>query len=76
MNYNNTNKGTFNYDFTLGGYLLFDSAFSNQYEDTYITQSFGLSYRLNHGRKMARNFPVAQKDDSLIDRYVFYYQER
>lgn len=51
VNYNNTNKGTFNYDSTLGGYVLFDSALSNQYEDTYITQSFGLSYRLNHGRK-------------------------
>lgn len=50
-NYNNTNRRTFNYDSTLGGYVLFDSALSNQYEDTYITQSFGLSYRLNHGKK-------------------------
>lgn len=51
INYNNTNRRTYNYDSTLAGYVLFDSALSNQYEDTYITQSFGLSYRLNHGKK-------------------------
>jgi len=51
VNYNNTNKRTYNYDSTLEGYVLFDSAFSNQFEDTYITQAFGISYRLNHGKK-------------------------
>jgi len=51
VNYNNTNKRTYNYDSTLEGYVLFDSALSNQYEDTYITQAFGISYRLNHGKK-------------------------
>lgn len=51
INYNNTNRRTFNYDSIVAGYILFDSALSNQYEDTYLTQSFGISYRLNHGKK-------------------------
>ncbi len=51
VNVNNTDKRTFNYDSNGEAYLLPDTALSNQYENTYITQAIGISYRLNHGKK-------------------------
>jgi len=51
VNVNNTNRRVYNYDSVPGAYVLLDTALSNQYENTYITQALGISYRLNHGKK-------------------------
>jgi len=51
VNINNTERRTYNYDSTSEAYIIPDTALSNQYRNTYITQAFGLSYRLNHGKK-------------------------
>jgi hypothetical protein len=51
VNINNTEKRTYNYDSLGEAYILPDTALSNQYQNTYITQAVGISYRLNHGKK-------------------------
>ncbi len=51
VNVNNTNKRTYNFDSAGWMYSLPDTALSNQYQNTYITQSAGISYRLNHSKK-------------------------
>ncbi len=51
VNVNNTEKRTFNYDSIGETYNIPDTALSNQYQNTYITNSVGISYRLNHGKK-------------------------
>ncbi len=51
VNISNTNKRTYNYDSDSEWYTLPDTALSNQYENTYVTNSVGISYRLNHGKK-------------------------
>jgi hypothetical protein len=51
VNISNTNKRTYNFDSGSEWYTLPDTALSSQYENTYITNSVGISYRLNHGKK-------------------------
>lgn len=50
VNINNTSLRTYNYDSAAEWYTISDTALSNQYENTYITQAFGIGYRLNHKR--------------------------
>jgi len=66
ININNTNKRTFNYDSTGETYSLSDTALSNQYENTYITQAVGLSYRLNHKKTYFLTLSVNPQYSTLI----------
>jgi hypothetical protein len=51
VNYNNTDKETYNYDTVTNWYTQFDTALSNKYVSTYVTQSGGVSYRISSGKK-------------------------
>lgn len=63
---NNTDKKTYNYDSIGEAYILLDTALSNQYEDTYITQAFGISYRFNHTKKYYIMVSVNPQYSTLI----------
>jgi uncharacterized membrane protein YgcG len=66
VNINNTDKRTFNFDSTSEWYTLPDTALSNQYQNTYITNAIGLSYRLNHGKKYYIMVSVNPQYSTLI----------
>jgi hypothetical protein len=66
VNINNTNKRTFNYDSTGEGYIIPDTGLSNQYQNTYITNSAGISYRFNKGKKYFLMLSVNPQYSTLI----------
>lgn len=76
VNVSNTNKQTYNYDSIGDAYILLDTALSNQYEDTYITQAFGISYRLNHGKKYYLMLSVNPQYTTLIGQEQYPVNEQ
>ncbi|HTB31268.1 MAG TPA: outer membrane beta-barrel protein, partial [Bacteroidia bacterium] len=71
VNINNTNKRTYNYDSTGEWYTQVDTALSNQYQNTYITQTAGISYRLNHGKKYFLMVSVNPQYSTLTSRQEY-----
>jgi len=71
VNENNTEKKTFNYDSIGEAYILPDTALSNQYHNIYITQAFGISYRLNHGKKYYIMLGVNPQYSTLIAQELY-----
>jgi hypothetical protein len=71
VNENNTEKKTFNYDSIGDAFTLIDTALSNQYHNTYITQAFGISYRLNHGKKYYIMIGLNPQYSTLIAQELF-----
>jgi len=66
VNINNTSKRTYDYDSAAEWYTIPDTALSNQYENTYITQALGISYRLNHGKQYYIMVSVNPQYSTLI----------
>ena len=51
VNFNNTDKETYNHDTVTDWYTQFDTSLSNKYQSTYVTQLGGVSYRISKGKK-------------------------
>jgi len=71
VNINNTEKRTYNYDSVGDAYILPDTALSNQYNNTYITNSVGISYRFNHGKKYYIMVSVNPQYSTLIAQELY-----